>query len=433
MMIKLLSLILFPAIFLMQALGGEERQLTLAELVSTALENNPQTRIAWSNAKRAAAAVGLAESSYYPQLSLDSYAAHGRQFKFVNGPDVSYSKVGGNLTLAMMLFDFGRTRASVQEAKYALLAANWQTDWVLQKVMVKVLENAYSTLHAQEALHAHEETLKDAQGMLGVSQELNRSGLRAITDVYTGRATLAQVQMEVAQQKALLDIQKGKLAASLGLPADAPIGVAPIGSIDVKVELVSALIAFAKVQRADLMAQQARLAEAWERVKRAKAEYYPKVSFRAHGGGDHYFKDNANPGHYDLLLNVDVPLFNGFETVYKNRYAYAEAEATEEELAQMELDISLEVLSHARSLEAAQEMMPYAAQNMESSLQAYQGVIEKYKAGKEGIAEVSNALRQLATARIRYSDIQTRYLLSVANLAYAVGILTPHMENSPCN
>jgi outer membrane protein TolC len=58
--------------------------------------------------------------------------------------------------------------------------------------------------------------------------------------------------------------------------------------------------------------------------------------------------------------------------------------------------------------------------------------MEKYRAGKEGIAEVSNALRQLAAARVRQSDIQTRYLVSMANLAYAVGTLMPTMENSPC-
>lgn len=408
--------------------------MTLSELVSIALDNNPQTRIAWSNAKRAAAAVGIAESVYYPHLGIDAYGAHGRKFKFVNGPDVNYTNIGADLTLAMMLYDFGRTQASVQEAKYALLAANWQTDWTLQRVMVRVLENAYAVLHAQEALRAHEDTLQDADHMLYTSKELNRTGLRAITDVYTSLATFSQAQTEVAQQRALLDIQKGKLAASLGLSADTPLAVAPVQEIEyIKPDQVSELIAFAKIQRADLMGQQARLAESWERVKKAKSEYYPRISMRGRGGVDHYFNDNASPGHYDITLNVEIPLFKGFETVYKNRYAYAEAEATEEELAQMELDISLEVLTHARSLEAAREMIAYAQVGMDNSLKAYQGVMDKYKAGKEGIDEVSNALRQLAAARIRYSDIQTRYLVSMANLAYAVGVLTPQMENYPCD
>lgn len=402
-------------------------------MVSIALDNNPQTQITWGHAKKLAAALGIARSDYYPHLGVEAYAGHGREFKFINGPDVTYTNIGADVVLSMMLYDFGRTQATVQQAQLALLAANWQTDWVLQKVMVKVLENAYSAIHAQATLDAYLETLKDAEHVLYTSNELNRSGLRAVTDVYTGRATFAQIQMEVAQQKALVDIQKGKLAASLGLPADTPLELAPLQPIgDMPVENVGRLIAFAKVQRADLMAQQARLAEAWARVKRAKADYWPRVSLRGRGGADHYFHDKASPGHYDITVNVEIPLFNGFETVYKNRYAYAEAEVNEEELAQLELDIALEVLTQARNLEAAREMFDYAKDNVDNSLDAYRGVMEKYGAGKEGIAEVSNSLRQLAAARIRYSDVQTRYLVAMANLAYVTGTLAPQMENVPC-
>lgn len=404
------------------------RPLAIAELVSIALENNPQTKISWSYAQKMAAALGIAESGYYPHLGIDAYASHGRKFKYVNGPDVSYTNVGADLVLCMMLCDFGRTDAAVREAEYALLAANWQTDWALQKVMVKVLENAYSTAHAQEVLNAHLETLEDAENMLLTSKELNRTGLKAITDVYTGQSTLSQVRIEVSQQKALLDIQRGKLASSLGLPADAAIELAPLSALEaIHPQDVHSLIVRAKERRADLSAQQARKAESLERMNKTNAEFWPKLSLRARGGSDYYLHDKANPGHYDITVNVDIPLFKGFETVYKNRYTCAEAELAEGELAQMELDIALEVLTHARNLEAALEMLSYSRDLVENASMAYEGVMEKYKAGKEGIAELSIALRQLATARIRQSEIRTRYLVSMANLAYATGVLSPGM------
>lgn len=380
-----------------------------------------------------AASVGMAESANYPQMGFGAYGSHGRQFKFINGPDVNYSNVGAEVTIAMMLCDFGRTKAAIHEAQYALLAANWQSDWAIQKVIVKVLENAYSALHAQEALAAYRETLSDAEKMLHVSNELNRSGLRAVTDVYTSQATLAQVRMEVSQQQALLDIQKAKLASSLGFPADTHLEIASLGAVEVvEPEQVCCLIACAKAQRADLMAQHQRLGETRERLKKSNAEYYPKLSFRGRGGADHYFHDRSGPAYYDITLNIDIPLFNGFETVYKNRYAYTEVESSEEELAQMELDIALEVLTHARNLEAVQEMLVYARENLDNALKAHQGVMEKYQAGKDGIAELSNALRQLAVARVRFSDMRTRYLVTLANLAYATGTLTPRMEVAPC-
>lgn len=409
--------------------------LTISEMISIALENNPHTGMAWSHAKKTAAALGIAKSAYYPQFGIEAYASHGREFRFINGPDVNYTNVGANLTLSMILFDFGRTRAIVEDAKYALIAAGWQTDWTLQKVMVNVLENAYSAYHAMDVLHAYEETLRDAENMLYTSRELHRSGIRAITDVYTTQAALSLIKMDVAQQKAKLEIHFGKLASILGYPADYPLSLAPLDKIEpVKIEEdVKALIAFAKIQRADLMAQQARQAQSWAKVKKSQADFLPKIGLRGRGGADYYIHNKANPAHYEISVNLEIPLFNGFETIYKNRYAYAEAENSEEELAQLELDIALEILTYSRSLQAAQEMLQYADENIENSLQAYLGVIEMYKAGKQGIAEVSNALRQLANSRIRYSDTHTKFLVSMANLAFATGTLVPKMEDVPCN
>ena len=76
------------------------------------------------------------------------------------------------------------------------------------------------------------------------------------------------------------------------------------------------------------------------------------------------------------------------------------------------------------TLQAAQEMLHDAEDNLANSLKAYEGMLAKYKAGTEGITDVSNAQRQLAAARVRYSDVKTRWLVSIANLAYATGIIT---------
>src|SRR5262245_7495730 len=42
---------------------------TLAELVNIAQQNNPETRVAWENAKARAAEVGIAKSTLYPTMA----------------------------------------------------------------------------------------------------------------------------------------------------------------------------------------------------------------------------------------------------------------------------------------------------------------------------------------------------------------------------
>lgn len=405
--------------------------LTLSELIDIALENNPATRQAWWNARRAAAALGIAKSTYYPQLGLNANVTNGRTFKFINGPDTDYTIVGADLILNMLLYDFGARSATVDGAKNALLAANWQTDWSIQKVMVRVLESAYALLHAQETLRAAQMSQEDAERVLHTARELNRTGLSPISDMYTTQATFSQMKMETTLQKSLVATQKGKLAASLGLSADTPLELAVFDQLPPpQREQTAALIDLALQQRADLFAKQARVAESFSKIDRARAGYGPKVSLSGSGGANHALHDKANAMQYQVMANVEMPLFNGFETVYQNRLAHAEAQLSIEELSELQLNITLDVLTYSQSLEAAQGMLPDADDNLINASKAYESVLERYRAGKEGIAELSIALRQLAAARVRYSDVKTRWLVSLANLAYATGTLAPSMETS---
>ena len=426
-LIKLLFLIIF--FILTNSLVASldiSHPLTIAELIDIALDNNPSTRQNWWTANRAASELGRSKSAYYPTVELDSNAKNGKDFKFINGPNTDYTVVGADLVLSMMLYDFGERNANVNAAKMALVAANWQVDWNMQKVIVQVLQNAYSTLNAQESYQAACSSLEDAEKVLHSAREVNRVGLVPISDVYTSQATLSRMNMDLSERRALLDIEKGKLAASLGLPANISLELATLDSIQSPpCQQTNELMDLALSQRGDLMEKRAKLREASYNKDKARAGYGPKVSMSGRGGTNHSFHDKTSGGQYEISLNLNIPLFKGFDTVYQNCIAYSNAKLAMEDLAQLQLDILLEVQKYSRSLQAAQEMLPYADENLKSSIQAYESVLHRYQAGKERITEVSNAQQQLAAARIRYSEVKMRWLVAVANLAYSTGTLTP--------
>ena len=56
----------------------QNRRYSLAELIDIAQRNNPETRVAWEQARRAALAVGLDESEYAPQVSIDVIGGYQR-------------------------------------------------------------------------------------------------------------------------------------------------------------------------------------------------------------------------------------------------------------------------------------------------------------------------------------------------------------------
>ncbi len=424
----LVPLLLCLLLSLSSSIKGEcplpDHPLALGELIDIALTNHPSTKQAWWNANRAAALLGSAKSAYYPNVALEGIVKNGRDFKFINGPDTNYTIIGADLILTMLLYDYGERLANVNAAKAALIAANWQSDWNIQKVMIKVLENAYATLHAEEVVRGTTISLEEANKILEYARALNTAGLSPVSDVYTSLATVAQMKIELSQQIALMDIQKGQLVHSLGLEPSNSIELASLAPIEIPQLLpLKELISLGLQRRADLMAKQANVTESISYQKLARAAYGPKISFCGRTGANHAINDHANAAQYQLFLNVSMPLFNGFDTMYQNRMAYADTELSMESLAELELDIALEVFTHTRSVLAAEEMLANANEYLLNSQKSYESSLEKYRAGKEWILEVSNAQQKLAAARIRYSDIKTRVLLSVANLAYATGTL----------
>lgn len=429
-------LFLFSFLLLQGTLKSETSlpsPLSLSEILEIALKNNPSTKQAWWSSQRAAQLVGIAKSDTYPKIDLEAGAQHGRTFKYINGPNTNYSNVNGDIVASLLLFDFGETKANILSTKIGLAAANWSTDAAIQKVMVQVFQNYYNLLYAQELLEAEKIAFEESEKLLKASQALNSAGLVSISDVYTSQATLAQMKMRYFQQEAVLSIQKAKLATSLGLSPTENLNIASV-SLPEKIEKkeIPHLIAMAMEKRQDLLAKHARVAQSIALQKKVKASYGPKLRLNARAGADEDFIPSTAGFHYKVACIFSMPLFNGFETTYKNRLAYTDTRLSMEELAELQLTIAMEVFEYARTFESLQEMLPQAQESLLFSQKAFEGVMEKYRAGVEKITTVSTALTQSTTARAQLSEIKTRYLTSLANLAYSIGTLSPYLEETSC-
>jgi sodium/proline symporter len=173
---------------------------------------------------------------------------------------------------------FGERAADVEATLLALGAAGWQTEWTLQKVMSQVFEKSYALIYAQDALEAYLISLEDAKKVVNSATKLNQAGLKPISDVYSSNASLAQIQIDVIQQRSQLRIQKAKLATTLGLDVETELQLASIDAVKFPQQSLSGLIQLSKEQRKDLMAQRARVAEAIALKKKVDARYRPNIS-----------------------------------------------------------------------------------------------------------------------------------------------------------
>lgn len=397
--------------------------LSFSEMIDIGLSNNPKTKQAWWRAKQKEGLVGIAKSAYYPDIGLNTTIINGRDFKFINGPDTNYTTLRADLALSMMLYDFGDRQASVCSAKWALIAAKWDEDFTIQLVIVKILENAYRLAYEEEVFQASLLSLADAEKMVDASEKLFHSGLNPISDIYISKSALAEMQIESVKRKNLVDIQRFRLAASMNVPFETPLPVEPLSAPTIGDLHLKELLLLAEYQRADLMQKRAEVQSSSFFYEKIKSEARPRLFFAGRGGYDYAVADKSHGAHYQVILNFDVPLFNGFQFSAQNQTAYAKIQETEQELTDLKLNAALEVLTLAKSVEAGKEMLFYAEKNLENAKKAYDGTMDKYQIGDKSIAELMNAQKQLADARILYSDIKTQILIFIANLAFATGTI----------
>ena len=396
--------------------------LTLAEIVDRALCNNPQTRIAWAEARAQAALVGVAESAYLPTLA----ATVGRsRHRSDAGAPVTYNQTTGALSASYLIYDFGGRAATLENARQLMAALAASQDAQLQAVFFAAVQAYYQWYAFAAAVDAARESERASAESLKAAEARYRSGTGTPADrlqaqTAASQATLSRIQAEGNARTAL-----GTLANAMGLDAqDAPAIAAPADAVpDAAFERnLGELIAAAKRARPDLIAAEAEVGAARAGVDAARASGMPSISLNAasstlDGGLPHATRDSS------IGVTLSLPLFTGFNTTYRVRSAEAQLEATAARRDQLSRQVSLDVwrsyYALTTSIEAAR-----ASADLMASAQASAKVAEgRYRAGVGGILDLLNAQSALASARQQNIQALYGWRIAKAALAQAMGRL----------
>ncbi|MBI4719806.1 MAG: TolC family protein [Chitinivibrionia bacterium] len=229
---------------------------TLDDIVDLALRNNPATRATWEAARAASARVGSERGAYLPQVDAAAYYSktknsYSRQFS------VDQKTYQPSLTLQFILFDFGKTRADVEEARQALYAANWTHNAMIQDVILDVETAYYQYLYAKAVRTADSAAVQEAHVNLDAAEERHKAGLATVADVLQAKSNYSQKKLALQAIEGQIQTIRGSLATAMGLsPAiDYDIGNLPSAVPAAEVsETVEELIHEAEIGRPDLAA-----------------------------------------------------------------------------------------------------------------------------------------------------------------------------------
>ncbi|RQH78889.1 hypothetical protein IPC99_03835 [Pseudomonas aeruginosa] len=378
--------------------GPPPTELSLEEAIERILCHDPQTRLAWANAKAQAAQVGIGKSAYLPRLDGRLDASRGysdmdyRDAPYLSG-DGHRHRRGASLQLSWVLFDFGRRSAALRNAQQLLLAANASQDATLQNTFALAAQAYYDALAAQRSLAASRQVAELAAQNLEAADAKYRAGAAALSDRLQAQTALSQASLAQVRDEGALSNALGVIALRMGLAPDTPLRLS--GELEAQpdtgfVKAIDEMLAEARREHPALLAAQARLKAAAASVEESRAAGRPSLALSA----------NLARSHSDHRR-----------------------EASEAELADTEQQVSLEVWNNYQSLSVETRSLARTRELVEQSRQSLEVVQGRYRSGVGSMIELLNALTAYASAEDQHIRALGNWQTSRLRLAASLGRL----------
>jgi outer membrane protein TolC len=341
------------------------------------------------------------------------------------------------LTVNYVLIDFGRRDAAAEASRQEVLAANYQFNREIQKVVFEVEKNYYlldSTRNGLDAAHA---VVRLAETDLRAVDQRHAAGLATEPDVLLAQQREAKSAYELENAELRVSNAEADLAIAIGLPVNSMPPIQSLGTLTIPAQLkdsVDDLINQAALQRPDLAAALTNLRAKEAEVRFARASIYPTLDISNYYGAHAFNYRLSNPPtpqytalapEYGTMLTLKWDAFAGMEHVNSIRQAQDDREHERAHLRALEIDVAGQVWRAYYAFETSVRKYHYALKLLAASQSAYDSNLRSFNYGLATIVDLLAAERDLADAK--YTMIQSRadVLISAAAVAYSLGAVAP--------
>jgi outer membrane protein TolC len=402
------------------------QDVDLAKLIDYVLAHNPATKVAWAQARAAAAALGSKRAAYYPSFDLAGQVGYTKQSGGGRVPFEGKS-IGPSVSMSWLLLDLGGRSGDVGEARSLLDAANLAQDTAILQTLFGVEQAYYGFLSSKALLRAEEATVEDAQKNYDAAQARRAAGVATIADALQAQTQRSQAELNLQSAQGQVEIARGGLANAAGLPPTTAFQLPelpdtlPLEEAKAKVEV---LLAAAQAQRPDLARARALVAAAQQHESSVGARALPQLALTGSAGRTFYLGSSADPGDaYSIQAVLKFPLFDGFKSRYDKEQAQAETQVAQAQVEGLARQVALEVWSSYQSAQTAAKRVKAARDLLASATQSEQVAQGRYHEGAGSVLDLLAAQSALASARAQ--DVQARadWLVAMAALARDTGTL----------
>ena len=398
----------------------------LKALISQALANNRDMRIAIGRVEEARAQYGITSSDRFPAIGAGMNAQYtGNPDNLRQGDDsvTRYYQAGVGLT-AFEIDLFGRVR-NLSEAAFQQYLATGQARRTVHINLVAQVAEAYFRLRTTEQLKAlMQSTLASRSNTLALVQARYDGGVASALDLNQARAQLDTIQADLVSIERAESQARNALNLLLGnaMPEDLP-EAAPFSRDQVLAAIPVGLPADLLERRPDIMAAENALLAANANIGAARAAFFPRISITGLLGfaspqlGGLFGSDQS---FWQFSPQLQMPIFGGGVAgnldlaKARNNIAVAEYEKS--------IQVAFREVADALAGEATYSRQLDALRALEGSAQETLSLAKlRYETGIDSFLQVQNAEVDLYTTQRNFLQTGMDSLLNRVELYKALG------------
>ncbi|MFH1228473.1 MAG: TolC family protein [Planctomycetota bacterium] len=394
--------------------------LTLARAMEIALVYHPSIVQAKQSLVIALKQSDDAVAGYLPTLNANASYRRATMNYNPAGPKTNEANnsLSPSISLNQLVYDFGRTSASIHQAHENQLASEANLRTTENNIAYNVRQAYYGLIRQQALVKVAEEAERQSKGYLEQVKSLVKVGRRPKYDITRSEVDLNNARLNLVRAQNGLKTARATLNNTLGLAERTKYLIEEPALEEFKSGF-DELIARARANHPGLIAQTARVRAASAAVDRAIAELYPSLSLN-HGY-------NWSGSDFPLVWNwafgtlLDWNLFSGFRKTSLIDQSVASlriARATKTELEQY---IYLELSRAGDQLEDARERLSLTTsigRQAEENLDLTQ---KRYKIGSASSVELTDAQAMLTNVRSQLAEAQYDYQITIAFIKKTIG------------
>lgn len=418
---------------------GASGQLTLGDAVATALQHNPQTRMATASRDSAVWKNREAQSAWLPRISVSETMARSDNPVFVFGSLLEQGRFApqyfdpaflnnppamrnwrGALNIQYTIFDQLRRFDSGRQASNGVQQADFASEEARQRVRLETMSRYYGLVVAMARRNVAAEAARAAEADAKAMRDKFAQGLLVESDALAAEVQLADFQQQEISAEGDVATARAALNVTLGRPFDAPLEVVTTLPAKTFPELpLGDSVAQGLKARNDIRSAAKQSENAALGLQMARGSLLPRLdAFATLGASGAHLHDRNGDQTVGVMASFDV--FDGGKLARLGQ-AKAGLEAARAGESAARDGAAVEIVSAWQRVQSARQRVEVASRAVERAEAASRIVHDRYDQGLTTITEQLRASTAVVGARLSLLAARYDYVIGYADLLRATG------------